>query len=114
MAFPDAENAIVTEDKLCEYLLNPSYPVGGSKAAWFASIGYSRQNWQVLRDDLLAIATTCDNFIAKSSPYGTKYETVGELGTDPQRLRKIVAVWIVEKNLPPRLITAFPGVPHDR
>ena len=32
MAFPDSQLSIVTEDKLCDYLLNPSHPVGGPKA----------------------------------------------------------------------------------
>ena len=31
MAFPDAEVSVVTEDKLCDYLLNPSHPVGGPR-----------------------------------------------------------------------------------
>jgi hypothetical protein len=109
MAFPDAENSIVTEDKLCDYLLNPSHPVGGPKAAWFASIGYTKENWTELRDDLLAIVTTCENFVAKASPYGVKYETVGDLGTEGHRPGTVVAVWIVEENFPPRLVTAYPG-----
>ncbi len=53
MAFPDSENAIVTEDKLCDYLLNPFHPVGGPNAAWFATIGYTRKNWT----ELLAAAS---------------------------------------------------------
>jgi hypothetical protein len=109
MVFPDAENAVIKEDKLCEYLLNPSHPVGGSKAAWFASVGYSRQNWYELRDALLAIAASCDNFIAKPSPYVVKYETTGELGTEGHRRGTVVSVWIVEANLSPRLVTAYPG-----
>ena len=109
MAFPDAENSIVTEDRLCDYLLNPSHPVGGPKAAWFASIGYARTNWTELRDDLLVIALSCEDFIAKPSLYGVKYETVGALGTDGHRAGTVVAVWIVEENFPPRLVTAYPG-----
>ena len=109
MAFPDAENAIVTEDKLCNYLLNPLHPIGGPKAAWFATIGYTLKNWTELRDDLLAIATSCDDFVAKPSPFGVKYETVGDLGTEGHRPGTVVAVWIVEENLPPRLVTAYPG-----
>ena len=109
MAFPDAENAIVTEDKLCDYLLNPSHPVGGPKAAWFASLGYTRENWIELRDDLLAIAATCGDFVAKPSPYGVKYETVGDIGAVGHRPGIVVAVWIVEENSPPRLVTAYPG-----
>lgn len=109
MAFPDAEKSIVTKEKLCDYLLNPAHPVGGTKAAWFASVGYTRQNWEELRDDLLTIATSCENFIAKPFPYGVKYETVGEIGTDDRRPGAVVAVWIVEENSPPRLVTAYPG-----
>lgn len=109
MAFPDAENSIVTKDKLCDYLLNAVHPVGGPKAAWFASLGYTRENWAELRDDLLTIAMSCENFIAKASPYGVKYETVGGLGKKGHRPGTVGAVWIVEENFPPRLVTACPG-----
>ena len=56
MPFPEAERAIVTEEKVRDYLLNPSHPIGGSKAVWFASIGYSIENWQDLIDDLMLLA----------------------------------------------------------
>jgi hypothetical protein len=109
MAFPDAEISVVTEDKLCDYLLNPSHPVGGPKAAWFASIGYTRVNWSELRDDLLSMAMSCEDFVAKTSPNGVKYEARGVLGTAGRRPGDVVAVWIVEENSPPRLVTAYPG-----
>jgi len=109
MAFPDAENSIVTKDKLCDYLLNPLHPVGGPKAAWFTSLGYTQENWTELRDDLLAVAMSSENFIAKASPYGVKYERVGDLGTEGHRPGIVVAVWIVEENFAPRLVTAYPG-----
>jgi len=67
---------------------------------------YTRQNWEELRDDLLTIATSCENFIAQPSPYGVKYETVGEIGTDDRRPGAVAAVWIVEENSPPRLVKA--------
>ena len=109
MPFPDAEHAVVTQDKVCDYLLNPVRAVGGPKAAWFASIGYTRQNWIQLSDDLLRVARTCDDFIAKSSLYGVKYETKGEIGCVGYRRAMVFAVWIVEENSPPRLVAAFPG-----
>ena len=109
MPFPDAEHAVVTQDKACDYLLNPTHPVGGPKAAWFASIGYTPKNWIQLSDDLLRVARTCDDFIAKSSPYGVKYETKGEIGCAGYRPAMVLAVWIVEENSPPRLVTAYPG-----
>ena len=109
MAFPDAEVSVVIEEKLYDYLLNPSHPVGGPNAAWFATLGYTRENWTELRDDLLAIAASCQDFVVKLSPYGVKYETVGDLGTEGHRPGSVVAVWIVEENSPPRLVTAYPG-----
>lgn len=82
MPFPDAEHAIVTQEKLCGYLLNRAHPVGGPKAAWFASIGYTLQNWEQLRDGLLRVARSCDDFVPKSSPFGVKYQTVGEIACE--------------------------------
>jgi hypothetical protein len=48
MPFPDAEHAVVSEAKVRDYLLNANHPVGGPKAAWFASIGYTVDNWEDL------------------------------------------------------------------
>ena len=109
MAFPDAQNAIVAREKVCEYLLNLSHPVGGPKAAWFATLGYSLENSEQLQFDLLAIAGNCENFVSKPSPYGVKYETTGLIGCEGHRPGIVVVVWIVEENLPPRLVTAYPG-----
>jgi hypothetical protein len=108
MPFPDAEQAVVAQEKVCNYLLNLSHPVGGSKAAWFNSLGYTPENWQLLADDLLRIAVECDDFVSKSCPYGVKYETRGQIAVLPNRLGKVVAVWIIEENSAPRLITAYP------
>lgn len=46
MPFPDAEHAVVNREKVCDYLLNTKHPVGGAKNAWFASLGYTIENWQ--------------------------------------------------------------------
>jgi len=109
MPFPNAEYAIVTQEKLIDYLLNLTHPVGGPKAAWFASIGYTQNNWEKLRDDLLRVAQTSDDFVPKPSPFGVKYETSGEIGCEGYRPATVMIVWIVEENSPPRLVTAYPG-----
>jgi hypothetical protein len=108
MPFPDAEHAIVAKEKICEYLLNPSHPVGGSKAVWFASIGYTLDNWRELADDLLQLARTSDDFIAKPSPFGVKYEVSGQVGRSGHRQAVVLSVWIVEEDASPRLVTAYP------
>lgn len=109
MPFPDAEHAIVAEEKICDYLLNADHPVGGSKALWFASIGYTLANWQQLAEDLLHLAIARDDFIAKPSLFGVKYEVTGEIGRPGYRPATVVSVWIVEEDASPRLVTAYPG-----
>ncbi len=108
MSFPDADRAIVAQEKVCDYLLNTNHPVGGSKAAWFASVGYSLDRWQELASDLLRVAISNDDFLAKPSPFGVKYEVTGTVGCSGFRPATVVTVWIVEGNNPPRLVTAYP------
>ena len=62
MPIPDAENAIISHEKVCGYLLNLDHPDGGSKANWFHSLGYELSNWQMLAEDLLEVAKTCEHF----------------------------------------------------
>ncbi len=106
--FPNADRAVVSEDKARNYLLNLSHPVGGPKAIWFLTIGYSQDDWQLLAADLLRVALTCEDFIAKPSSYGVKYETMGEICVPPHQPGRVTAVWIVEEGNPPRLVTAYP------
>jgi len=61
MPIPDAKIAIAAREKVHGYLLNLDHPDGGSKAIWFHSLGYERENRQFLADDLLEIARTCDS-----------------------------------------------------
>lgn len=56
MPIPEAHRAVVEDAKVRDYLLNLSHPDGGSKAIWFHSLGYYRDKWQDLANDLLAIA----------------------------------------------------------
>ena len=109
MPFPNAEHAVVTEEKICAYLLNPTHPVGGSKAAWFSTIGYTKGNWQDLAHDLLQLAQTSEDFVVKSSPFGVKYEVSGVLGRPGHRPALVMSVWIMEEYDRPRLVTAYPG-----
>jgi hypothetical protein len=99
----------VSRCRTCDYLLNLDHPIGGAKAAWFNSVGYSVDNWEMLAYDLRQMAVKSDDFVAKASPWGVKYELEGLLGCPGYRPGKVVAVWIVEENLAPRLITAYPA-----
>jgi hypothetical protein len=108
MPIPDAERAIASRGKVHDYLLNPEHPDGGSKAIWFDSLGYSQRDWQVLARDLLAIAKACPQFDTERSTHGIKYKASGMISRPDHRPGRVMTVWIVEGDDPPRLITAYP------
>jgi hypothetical protein len=112
MPIPNATEATAVTEKVRDYLLNPEHPDGGSKAAWFHSLGYARDRWQELASDLLALAATCEQFATVRTPFGIKYVVKGQIGRGPHRSASVLAVWavwIVKADRPPRLVTAYPN-----
>ena len=108
MPFPDADRAIATVEKVRDYLLNLDHPDGGPKAIWFHSLGYERNHWPQLANDLLRIALECDDFDTEVTRFGVKYKARGEIGRPGHRPGRVLTVWIVEDEDPPRLVTAYP------
>ena len=108
MPIPDAKRAVIAPEKVRDYLLNLEHPDGGSKAGWFHSLGYTRDHWQLLADDLMAIARECDAFDTETTQFGVKYKASGSVGCPNHRPGSVLTVWIVEDVDPPRLVTAYP------
>ena len=50
---PNAANATLDDAKITRYLLNLSHPVGGGKAKFFLSRGFTQTNWTELKTALL-------------------------------------------------------------
>lgn len=110
MKLPGADRAIVDVAKVRDYLLSPEHPVGRFKAAFFASVGYRRQDWKRLLQDLALLAASGDATPGQSSDFGRKYEVSGTIEGPTGRRFAIVTVWIVlEGEDAPRLVTAYPG-----
>ncbi len=79
MSLLNADHAIVDPAKIRGYLLSTSHPVGRFKAAFFLSLGYSEDRWEVLRDHVLALAQTGIALPGRPSPYGRKFDLDGIL-----------------------------------
>jgi hypothetical protein len=110
MPIPNAENASIAAEKVTEYLLNPSHPVGGSKARWFIALGYDPDHPGGLADDLLDLVRRTDSFTTEESPFGVKYNVSGRMVTPSGRRVNVMTVWIFERgDSAPRLVTAYPG-----
>ena len=107
---PNADRSVVEPAKVRDYLLSASHPVGRFKATFFRSIGYDADGWEVLSDDLLAIARSAEAAPAESSPFGQKFEVRATLTSPLGRTASVVTVWIVRATEDfPRFVTAFPG-----
>jgi hypothetical protein len=110
MRIPGAELATVDPAKVRDYLLSPEHSVGRFKAKFFDSIGYSRDDWQLLAAALRAIAASEDATPGDKTAFGDKYEVRGSLVGPSGRGAKVVTVWIVLKDeSAPRFVTAYPG-----
>ncbi len=110
MPIPNADFAYISPEKLTEYLLNMQHPVGGSKANWFHGLGYDLADPTALEHDLLELVHTSEDYVAKGSPFGTKYVVDGTITAPNGTKVNLTTVWIIESsNDRPRLVTAYPG-----
>ena len=109
MSLPNADRAVVDPAKIRDYLLAAAHPVGRFKARLFVSLGYAADQWERLRDDILAVARSGSVSGETATTYGRKFEVDGILTTPSGRLATVRTVWLIrtEEDFP-RLVTVFP------
>jgi len=109
MKLPNADRAIIAEDKLRTYLLNPDHRRGGSKAKMLLSMGYAAEAWQRLEADIRAFHVTAEVARQVDTAYGTRYEIVAPLPGVGGRPAAFRSVWQVDLGTDsPRLLTMYP------
>jgi hypothetical protein len=109
MKLPNADKALVEQEKILGYLLNSQHRYGSSKAKFFGKFGFTAQSWQVLADALLGHGRQHEVSRQKKTEFGTRYEIDGRLQTPDGRRPRLRTVWQADKGeTAPRLITAYP------
>ena len=109
MRLPFANNAVVPAEKLRDYLLSRSHPVGRFKAKFFATLGYGSDDWALLERDIRTLLEG-DAAQTQMTAYGQKYEVRGMINGSAGRAADIVTVWIMlHGEHVPRFVTAYPG-----
>jgi hypothetical protein len=104
----NAGAAIVPSDKLRDYLLSSTHPIGRYKSAVFRSLGYAQDHWQVLERDLRAVLSNEAQSLGVTE-YGQKFGVRGALTGPNGRSSRIVTVWIILRGeVAPRFVTAYP------
>jgi len=108
MLLPNPDRAVVDEAKVRDYLLSAEHPIGRFKAAAFASAGYRRDDWPILRTDLLATARL-EAALQAQTPFGQTYEIPAILRGPAGRELAVTVIWVVRRGEDfARLVTAYP------
>jgi hypothetical protein len=106
---PNTERAVVEQEKIVEYLLNPVHPGNGGKAAFFFSLGFRSEDWQTFAKALRTLAAEAEVSKSVESQHGKKYIVDGTIESPSGRKRLVRTIWIVNKGSDvPRLVTAYP------
>ena len=109
MRLPNAQAAIVAEEKIRDYLLKAAHPDNGSKAAFFLALGFSREEWATLAAALRQMAERSEVAQRVVSPHGQKYVIDGRVESPDGRHPLVRTIWIVDAGQDtPRLVTAYP------
>jgi hypothetical protein len=103
---PDAAAARVDRAKIVDYLLDTARSRG--KAAFFRRFGFDDENWLLMRDALIAHASSGRLAARIETAFGVRYSIDGPLIAPDGRAPLVRTVWIVETGGIPRLITAHP------
>ncbi len=106
---PDAERAVVPEQKVRAYLLSETHPDGRGKARFFSGYGYSDADWQTLAAALRRHPGEHSVAEIVETPFGVRYVVDGSLPTPDGRNPNVRTVWFIEREGgAPRLVTAYP------
>ncbi len=108
MRIPGADHAIISREKIVEYLLNLDHPDGGSKATVLARAGFSAEQAEGLEHALRTQHLSLAASKGKPSAYGEKYEIIGPLTGSAGHVT-VRSIWIIRQGERiPRLITLVP------
>jgi hypothetical protein len=109
MKLPNADRAIISAEKVRDYLLAPANPRAQGKAAFFRALGFESAAWEALRAALSDIARTGTAMPGQQSEFGTKYEIRATITGPAGRQAFVRTVWIVNAGEQvPRFVTAHP------
>ncbi|WP_371258376.1 DUF6883 domain-containing protein [Magnetospira sp. QH-2] len=83
--------------------------MGRAKARFFIGIGFSRAEWPLLREALLAHGRSAQVLSTGETEFEKKYTVEGELRSPLGRIVLLRTVWFVaEGRIRPKLVTAYP------
>src|SRR5437868_5217636 len=109
MKLPNLQQAIISREKIIDYLLSLTHRDGRGKAEFFTRFGFSREDWEGLATALHDHAAANEVAKIEASPFGMRYIVEGAIVSPDGRNPDVRVVWFVETGeAAPRLVTAYP------
>lgn len=109
MKLPLVDEAEVPRAKIVLYLLNPEHRAGKGKARFFASHGFTLDDWQNLADALRLHAREHEITTEETTPLGVRFVVEGDMTMHDGAIARVRAVWFIERGeRRPRFVTAYP------
>jgi hypothetical protein len=100
--------AVFPPEKIRDYLLSPTHPIGRYKSIFFRSLGYTQGQWEILERDLRGLLGEPAQPLDVTE-YGQKYAIYGQLKGPNGRTASITCIWIIlADEVLPRFVTAYP------
>jgi hypothetical protein len=97
----------IIEFRKMDYLLDEYHEQNSGKARLFYALGYTRERWDVLAEDLRSQHLVLDAVEVKPNPHGRKFEITGPL-RGPAGEANIKSIWIIRNEEDfPRFVTAY-------
>jgi hypothetical protein len=109
MHLPNIDGALVPEPKISGYLLADDHPAGRSKAVFFNSLGFRKDQPAVIIRALLQQAASNEVSSVSQTRFGAKYLIDGRISGSTGTAVLIRSVWFIEDGeRSPRFIAAYP------
>ncbi len=89
-----SQNAFIAHEKLKNYLL--AFKKRNDKSQWLAEVGYTKENWQVLKDDLQRQILSLEAELSDYTQYGQTYEIRGRLTGPNGKTLSVQTIWMTE------------------
>lgn len=102
-----ADTAVVPDEKLGGYRLDPHHKIGSAKLRFFESFGFDRNDPNRVRRALLAHAKAHSATVT-AVVHGLKYEIDGPLETPSGHAPNVRTIWLVEPGKAPRFVSMKP------
>jgi uncharacterized protein DUF6883 len=96
-ALPNYQNAVIPENKLLRYSLDPMHPSGKHKAIVFKSaLGFDQSNWEILKQSILDELPYHEAKATKEDGHGKRYKVILPINGPNGNTRDVVVTWIIK------------------